>query len=385
MIKKALEVKKLIEISSHIEKTKVGVYITKNSIQKMLKQKPHERLEMLAKANNIAKTELYFFSIKDINVNSETINGTYYNEESKIWERKVFQYPNVIYKRGGGDTKGKRQRKKADTFYQQLKKLGTLPLNYQKGFNKWDIIKKLQHYSTISPHLPDTKKVKSTNVISEMLNNYSKVYIKGCKGRRGKQVIRVTKKDENVYEYRYYNNKLMVGTMNDINKLLSFIYESFGMKNLIVQQAIDLLETDGSVVDFRGEVQRNGAGKLEILAIPVRISQKNAPITTHASSYQLEEFLEKFLNYSNSEVTNFREQINHFLVNVYQSIEQEFGQIGELGIDFAIDKKGKLWFIESNSQSAKVSLAKAYEQALVEKAFLNPLQYAKFLHETKNR
>lgn len=68
---------------------------------------------------------------------------------------------------------------------------------------------------------------------------------------------------------------------------------------------------------------------------------------------------------------------------MYQSIEQEYGQIGELGIDFAIDKEGKLWFIEANSQSAKVSLMKAYDAVNVEKAFLNPLEYAKFLQLSK--
>lgn len=298
-------------------------------------------------------------------------------------KKKSFSYPDVLYKRGGSDISGKAQRKKEVIFLKQLKELGVQPLNYQTGFNKWRMIQKLHRYSTISPHIPNTVKLSSPSEIDEMLKKHSKVYIKACKGRRGKQVMRVSKKIDGTYEYRYYNNQLFIGTMNHLDKLMEFVYRSFGVKNLIVQQAINLLEVNDSVVDFRAEIQRNGDGKLEIVAIPVRISQKKAPITTHASSYQFEQFFKIFLNYSDKEIANKKEQINHFLINVYQSIEQEYGQIGELGIDFAIDKEDKIWFIEANSQSAKVSLMKAYDAMNVEKAFLNPLEYAKFLQLSK--
>lgn len=81
------------------------------------------------------------------------------------------------------------------------------------------MIQKLHRYSTISPHIPDTVKLSSPSEIDEMLKKHSKVYIKACKGRRGKQVMRVSKKIDGTYEYRYYNNQLFIGTMNHLYKL----------------------------------------------------------------------------------------------------------------------------------------------------------------------
>lgn len=45
-----------------------------------------------------------------------------------------------------------------------------------------------------------------------------------------------------------------------------------------------------------------------------------------------------------------------------------------------MDDQGDLWLIECNAKSAKVSLCKAYDEETVKKAFLNPLEYAKFIY-----
>ncbi|GAB7388720.1 hypothetical protein BSNK01_25580 [Bacillaceae bacterium] len=94
--------------------------------------------------------------------------------------------------------------------------------------------------------------------------------------------------------------------------------------------------------------------------------------------------------YSDREIQRLTQMMHEFLFSIYEAIEQVYGNFGEIGIDFGLDRDGKLWFIEPNSKSAKVSLMKAYDAQTVRRAFLNPLNYAKYLYEqakkkTKNK
>ena len=51
----------------------------------------------------------------------------------------------------------------------------------------------------------------------------------------------------------------------------------------------------------------------------------------------------------------YKEQITSFVTTIYQHLELDYGPCGELGIDIGLDKNNRLWFIECNSRSRKVS------------------------------
>ncbi len=368
----------VLRLKTHSQvKTRLGVLVTKKAIQKIRKQKPPERIEMLRKANEIAELTLYFFSIKDISTNNKCIVGFYYDEKKRLWQRAQFPYPDVIYRRGSGDIKQKKEKRKLQLFLNQLHDQHTKFLNHPSGFNKWEVYQKLKNDPVIAPHLPETKKLETVKDIEKMLNKYTTIYIKASKGRRGKQVMKVTIRSKNEFQFRYFSTRVRSETVSDLYRLKQHLDSIFKREDLIVQEAISLIGKSDKIIDFRGEVQRNGNGELEVVAVPVRISQKNSPITTHAESCTLEKFLNENFAETKKEL---QQQIEKLLLKVYQAIEKDHQLLGELGIDVGLDKYGKLWLIECNAQSAKVSLMKAYDQKTIEKVFLNPLQYAKFLH-----
>jgi hypothetical protein len=81
----------------------------------------------------------------------------------------------------------------------------------------------------------------------------------------------------------------------------------------------------------------------------------------------------------------FVSMIEAFLFKIYRTLEQEFGEFGELGIDFGIDGKCELWFIEPNAKTAKVSLQKAYSEKQFQRSFDNLVEYAKFLYSESRK
>jgi hypothetical protein len=360
--------------------TTVGVFSSRQLIREIEQGCISDGVQQLVNANRKAKTTLFFFAIQGINLNGSTIDGLCLDEAEQRWLYQTFSFPKVLYNRG---VIPKRQEAKFEAFKVELAKQGAKHLNNIDGFNKWNLYKCLLQYDEIRPHLPKTKIYKSDKDLLSLLNTYPTLYLKAARGRKGYQVMRVARLLANRYEYRVFTKEDRV-EMREVapRELGRRIHRFFAGKQVLIQQAIDLPTIDNRIVDLRAEVQRNGRGELETPLICVRLSQENSPVTTHADAYPFTDFLGKRMNRSRREIFFLQRKIHKFLFDVYTASEACYGPMGEIGIDFALDNQNRLWFIECNSQPTKVSLRKAYNAATLEKAYLNPLEYAKYLVNT---
>ena len=355
----------------------VAVFLSQRAIGNLKTQQVFFKANQLVKANRLADTTLYFFSVDSVNFRQSKIRGVYFDERNKIWVEKDFPLPDVFYDRvktvktyqlTGDEVRGK------------FDLLGIKKINSHGEFNKWELHRLFQSDDKLSKHLPETKYFQNVNDLISMLKRFDKVYLKGCKGSRGKQVLSIAKLPEGGYEVRSYVNTIVVRHIHGLHQLDRYISSYLSGKNVIIQQAIDLITVDDCIVDFRGELQRNGRGELTITAIPVRIGKQCSPISTRGSSYSFESFFENIMGYSKEETALIKSSAEDFLVNIYTFVEQAYGPFGELGIDIGLDKTGKLWFIECNAKSAKVSLYNTTSGETLQRAFLNPLEYAKYLY-----
>jgi len=287
----------------------------------------------------------------------------------------MFPMPHVLYVRGGTGSGITRVVKRFDN-------LGIKRINALTGFNKGELFRHLQQDPDVQPYLPFTKTIDDPSEARSYIRRLGNVYIKACRGRRGMQVMRVVKVKHKGYRYSYS----VIGSLvrdrakhfKDMNKVLK---RFFSDREILVQQGIDLVKVGNNrTVDLRAELQRNKYGEIEIVAIPIRVGRKSSPISTHGDAYHFDDYLPKlFPKYSRDEISELKQRINEFLIKIYKSVEKRYGEFGEIGIDFGLDRKGRIWLIECNAQSAKVSIGKAYGSRTVRRIYLNPLQYAKRL------
>lgn len=329
----------------------------------------------LAKANKEAKTTLYFFSTKGVDFKRKVIQGKSFNHSTNRWENGEFPFPDVLYVRGGS---GRGVNKLARRF----EDMGIKRINPITGFNKSELFHKLGQDNRVREFLPYTQDLERLSDLRTILQKRNTVYIKACQGRRGTKVMRVEKLAEGDYEYSYsIIGKLFRERVRSFESLQKEIQSFFGDRKIIVQEAIDLVKVNGTrPVDCRAELQRTKNGEIEIVGISIRVGQSKSPITTHASAYSFESYLQRlFPKYSREELSILKSGVYYFLNTVYRSVEEAYGKFGEIGIDFAIDKRGRIWLIECNAQSAKVSIRKSYNANIVRKVYLNPLEYASTL------
>ena len=67
------------------------------------------------------------------------------------------------------------------------------------------------------------------------------------------------------------------------------------------------------------------------------------------------------------------------LMKIFLYTESAYDNFGELDIDFAIDKKGDIWFIKCNARPKKDAIYLSYDKDTIRRGFQNPLEYAKYI------
>lgn len=367
------------KISARRHNPLVGVFVSRKTIYNLIHHSDswdsNFRFIELNRAKVRTGIPLYYFSTRDVNFRNLTVRGTYYNERKKKWERKTFPFPDILYDRYES------VRWETQEVRKRFAKMGIPSINAQNYFDKWDVYLKLLEMEDIRAHLPMTIRFRSQDDLKAFIMKYEQAYIKAMNGNRGRKVMRVTRLPDGGYQYSYYVNDLVVGTVRRFQDFIKTARPFFhNNDHVIIQQAIPLMQIGDRTVDFRAELQRNGQGELEIVGICARIGQPNSPITTHSEAYRFEEFFQDHLNYSEEKTERLRKKVEDFLLNVYDCMEKNYGPFGEIGIDFGLDEHEKIWFIECNAKSAKVSLKKAYDDKTLQRAFINPLEYARYIY-----
>ena len=355
----------------------MGIFVSNVTIRKANIQKPSFRLIELWRANKGSNLVIYYFSIKDVNFANKRINGTYYDEQKQIWCQKSFPFPEILYDRRGGSLKEQKVMSKYIRNQLYLNK-DIKKVNSKHYFDKWDVYKQLLKHEDLKTHLPFTNLYKEPEDLIEMFHKSSIIYIKSCYGSR---VVRVAKLGEESYHLSYFDKVAIDYELRSLEELVDQIKTIFQKKKIILQSAIDAIELDDGHINMRATVQKNGSGEIGIYAHSVILEQKKCSAKSDkcsSTAYMLDDFFAKYYDYSKEQIAALKTKINNMLMKIFIYTQGAYGSFGELEIDFAIDKKGNLWFIKCNSQPRKDAIYLSYDKDTIKRVFQNPLGYAKY-------
>lgn len=360
----------------------VGVFMNENAVGSLKKGNPTVKMLEMGKASKRSGVFVYFFSVDDIVWADNEVKGMVYSPESDSWERRRLPLPDVLYDRGGGFIY--ESAVKAKYVRGQLRNFPDIRrINNQHYFDKWNLHCDLSNHKEMQEYLPETVLYSGrTEDIDQMLRKHGTIYLKKCNGSNGKGVIRVRKRDSSKYEYSFFKDQVTEGAVDSLPDIIDVAMNLMCDKRFIIQQGIDVITYQQNKVDMRVLVQRNADGKWQITSMPVRFAVNNCAITSTRSGSKVFTFEEAFLNvlkYEDSRVNNLKAAIFDLIRLSVGAIEKEYGTFGELGIDVAIDKNGKLWFIEANAKPAKDTIMIAGPREDIKKAFILPFEYSKYL------
>lgn len=373
---------KVDQLLSGKNETTIGVLVSKKTITKLnQKQNAKFSIQQLINANEQVKANLYFFSFNNVDYRNKCIKGTYYCYESLSWKQQTFPYPDVLYSR-----LRRFELKKGERLRNEVEQENITLINSKNMFDKWHIHTKLLKNNQIACHLPKTYDFNDDRLI-QLLEESNQVYVKPRNGKLGNHIVRITKTPSLSFNYEHFSTKNGVtsGTLVDWEFLVHFLKSKYSRRQAIIQESVNSMRVNNNIVDFRAEIQRNGTGEIEVVAIFPRMASPNAHVTnlqSGATFYSFNTFTENIMTLDSKEKERLKQYFTQFVIKVHKEIESIYGPLGETAIDFVLDDNHHLWFLECNATSTK----KAFlfeEESITKRAFINPLQYAQYLHANK--
>ena len=353
----------------------MAVLVSPSTIRNLRKQITSPRIKLMVEANEWVNNTLYYFSLKQVKLQKQKITGYYWHSRDNRWRRGEFPFPDILYIRGDIP---KKYAPVFEELFNMVNRRGKV-INYPR-FDKWQLYQIINKDPVMKDCLPVTREVNQPEDIEKMLQDYQVVYLKSHLGRKGHSTLRVEALPDGCYRYSYQkHDQLTTQKALSFPSLLDAVNEFFSGKRYVVQQAIKLIKYNNRLVDMRAELQRKGDGRLEITGISARLGRLGSPITTHSDAFRFDDFFKNMVPYPKEKLEALQFTVHNFLLRIYKDLEEHYGEYVEIGIDFGIDINDKLWLIEANSQSAKVSLEKAYDKSVVSRAYRNILEYARYM------
>lgn len=150
-----------------------------------------------------------------------------------------------------------------------------------------------------------------------------------------------------------------------------------------MQQGVQSSQLEHQSFDIRVLVQKNIHGKWTVSTMTCRVANElyfNASV--YQSIFDAEETFDRIFPLKIKKIIALQ-SMNKISINAAQLLENHMGLLGEISVDFVLDKDMKLWIIELNGKPQK-SIFKdiknfKYEQII----YRRPVEYAYYLSQCK--
>ena len=303
---------------------------------------------------------------------------------SKQWVERRLPFPDIIYDRGTGFADG--EEAEAKVLRARFKKnFGIQYINSCK-LPKWQIHQKLSQHEAVNKYLPATTFSRGTDDIRAMLAKYGYLFLKSSGGSGGKRVFALEKRNHG-FCFRFYRKgthlKRYVANLDGLYTELKTI----GLKpeGVILQQGIRLVKYKNRPMDLRVLMVKGKDGSWNAVYNQARLAQKGTVITNTSLGGEVMNYsaIYSALKKRYPDIPSDKE-IKDICMLIACTIEKEFGSFGEIGIDIAVDKTGKVWLLEANSKPNKLPEQGIEDTIGISPQFLLMLEYAKLLSANKN-
>ncbi len=354
----------------------MGIYTAGFSGNHFLTDERAPIFKEICKAGEKMGMQALIFGHQHIDPDKTHIHAFYFEKGS--WKQGHFPIPKVIYNR----IPNRKTEHHPEVILAKSVLEEQAVLFNNNFFNKWEIYQCLMKDPACSFLVPETILHPSGKKIETMLQKYN-VYIKPIHGSRGNGIIKCRMLPAGELECHYYlENKPQV---NRYEKLAAFFQQHFpnGLEGYIAQQEIDLVQKRKSPLDFRVHVNKNHRNSWEVPLICAKFAGKGS-LTTHVKRGGKVLLVEEI--FGEAEGQKLKKRLESMALLVAGMIEKNYTEtIGEIGIDFGIDKEGRVWLFEVNSKPGYSVFQHSKLQEQAETVLAYPFQFAFYLTNLQER
>jgi hypothetical protein len=271
--------------------------------------------------------------------------------------------------------------------YKQKRKIRKLLDQGIKIFNLRNRYPKLQIHEILNkneeliPHLPETTKGCSANLL-KMMGSHDELVIKPNNGTLGSGVAKLSRISREQWELSYYDKKSLIKERFH-TEWPEKLKELVAKPSRIIQERIALAESKGGIFDLRVSVQKNEQGTWQVSGIVGKVAKEGSYLTNVAkggSCHPLDTLLEDLPHLNVEKVTK---DIEILAIKVARQLERELLDLADIGLDIGITSDGFPMFIECNCRDLRYSFRNANLIDEWRKTHETPVGYASYLYKQK--
>ncbi|MEJ8547547.1 YheC/YheD family protein [Brevibacillus borstelensis] len=213
--------------------------------------------------------------------------------------------------------------------------------------SKWSLHKFFDRHPIIRSYLPATSLYQPA-LLDSFLQKYDTVYIKPSSTHMGKGIMKVWKTDGGYALVKERGQSVTVSTLGELKQLVD---QNAGNAKHIIQKGIPLAEVNRRPFDIRVMMLRNGAGKWQYAGMLAKVAGPDSVITNVARGGGYVTTVRQALLQSGAVKPEQASSVIRELVRLSHQVCTHFNKYkhsSQIGIDWAIDKKGTLSVIEVN-------------------------------------
>lgn len=319
----------------------------------------------------------YVFLPSGIDLEQRRVRGYSCNQQG--WHSKMYPLPDLIYDRSFCRTPRQIQSKRK--ILRELTESTHCRLLGSSLKDKWTVYQVLHKHPVLSPHIPATIRLQSREILADWLKQYAAVVMKPLSGSKGMGLFKLSsnRKCQQVLEiegkHRQQRIRLQFSCIGDLWKCLQPI---IGRRKYLIQPLLSLNSRKHAPYDLRVLMQKDGSGNWQQTGSMIRLGPEEGFISNIAGGgipLQAKSFLEHQFNAKTcSEILSCIDKLSRMIAPY---LEQFFGRLVELGIDFGIDEHAHIWILEVNSRPGRNAFIR--EENIHKQSIKRPISYAKYL------
>jgi glutathione synthase/RimK-type ligase-like ATP-grasp enzyme len=335
---------------------------------------------------------VFVFSPENIDKANRRIVGQWMPPGGSHWAPAAFPLDSLVYDRFfAEDRRGAELHRWAVREFAQGGRLrwlgGTIG-------NKWSVYRSLGRVPGMEPYLPPTGLLSDPRVALHWLDREPAVFIKPLAGTQGRNTYRLWRTDEGglAAAGRDSRNGIVRLRFDGETAMLRWIARLTERRGYLIQPFLRLYTREArapetaQAFDVRALVQKDGRGRWRLTGFAARQGQPGS-LTSNLHGGGRAVAARPFLarHYGVEASASLVETMERLSAEIPPILESRYGRLVELGIDFGIDRGGRIWILEVNSKPGRSAFTRAADREARNRAIYNPLLYARYLLSAVNR